>query len=278
MPVLLSVVITTYNWSKALQAVLQALSQQVTTQQFEVVIADDGSAEETAKLIQNFKVKFSVPLQHVWQPDQGFRAARIRNQAILAAKGEYIVFLDGDCIPRQTFVQQHARLAEIGFFVAGHRVLLNQTFTQQVLAQALPIHQWPISQWFPVWINDKVNRLTTFIPFPMGPLRKITPSRWQGVKGCNLGVWKSDLERVNGWEEQFYGWGYEDSDLVIRLIKANIQRKEGRFAVPVIHLWHPENDRQRERQNWELLKTRQSSKHITSEKGLNQYAHAIPEL
>lgn len=278
MPALLSIIVTTYNWPAALEAVLQALSQQQTTQPFEVLVADDGSSETTAELIQSFYTKFPVPLKHIWQPDQGFRAAKIRNQAILAAQGEYIVFLDGDCIPRLNFVQEHARLAESGFFVVGHRVLLNSAFTQHILASHLAIQKWSLTQWFWAWVSGKVNRFLSFLPLPLGPLRKLRQTQWQGAKGCNLGIWKRDLEQVNGWEEQFSGWGYEDSDLVIRLLQTHVQRKEGRFALPVIHLWHPENDRQRERQNWALLKTRQSSKQIRSQQGLSQYEHSNLKL
>ncbi len=104
-------------------------------------------------------------------------------------------------------------------------------------------------------------------------LRLKTKTRWKGAKGCNLGIWKQDLLNINGWEENFTGWGYEDSDLVIRLLRSGVQRKNGRFYIPVIHLWHPENDRTHERRNWTQLKDREIDKQINAEKGLNQYAH-----
>lgn len=267
----LSIVVTTYNWPYALRAVLRALIHQKTNIPFEILVADDGSKEETTKLIRGLKTRFTLPLIHIWQPDEGFRAAAIRNKAIAAATGNYIVFLDGDCIPREDFVERHAKLAESGCFVVGNRVLLDRIFTLKVLSEDLPVQTWTLWSWTKAWFKGYCNRLLPFLSLPLGRLRLAFERRWQGAKGCNLGVWKSDLLKINGWEEQFIGWGYEDSDLVIRLIRAGIKRKEARFYIPVIHLWHPEHDRSRERENWALLKYNQTNDHSLAHTGLSQY-------
>ncbi len=270
-PTKISVIVTTYNWPYALRAVLNALIEQKTNYPFEIIVADDGSNDETAQLIRSVKSRASVPILHIWQPDEGFRAAAIRNKAILVADGDYIVFLDGDCIPRENYIASHRRLAEPNTFVAGNRVLLSQEFTLSALSEALPLHQWSLWRWLVARTQGHCNRVLPYLRFPLGFFRRKINSRWQGAKGCNLAVWKEDLLAVNGWEEKFVGWGYEDSDLVVRLLHAGVRRKSGRFSVPVSHLWHPENDRGQEGVNWTLFKERKKSKQLCAELGINQY-------
>jgi glycosyltransferase involved in cell wall biosynthesis len=271
-PSKISVIVTTYNWPYALRAVLTALVAQKTSTPYDIIVADDGSGEETERLVQSFIARFpSISIIHVWQSDEGFRAAAIRNKACLQATGEYLIFIDGDCIPRENFVERYSVLAEPKTFIAGNRLLLNRFFTLKALSEALSLHQWPFYKWLAPRFFGYCNRLLPLISLPLGALRFLNAARWQGAKGCNLGIWKSDLLQVNGWEEKFVGWGYEDSDLVIRLIQAGIKRKEGRCYLPVIHLWHPEQDRSQERENWALLKSRQKNTLFSAEEGLNQY-------
>lgn len=268
----LSVIVTTYNRPDALSAVLEALIAQKTTHPFEVIIADDGSSPDTAALIRALKQRSRIPLLHVWQPDEGFRVSAIRNKAILAAEGDYLIFLDGDCIPRDNFIERHFSLMEPEAFVVGNRVLLNEYFTKRALQELLPLYRWSGWQWFKAFLKGYVNRWMPFLTQPFHKLRCKTKTNWKGAKGCNLGVFKSDLININGWEENFVGWGYEDSDLVIRLLRVGVRRKSARFYIPVIHLWHLENDRTQERANWGKLKTRLHNPVMRAEKGLNQYA------
>ncbi len=270
----LSLVVTTYNWPKALEKVLQALADQ-TNSNFEVLIADDGSGSKTLDLIRKYQSLLPVSCKHIWQADMGFRAAAIRNQAVLQASGDYIVFLDGDCIPRRDFVEKHIKLAEAGYFVVGNRVLLTRSFTDKVLKKisvVSPLHQWSLLRWALTRLSGNCNRWLSFISLPLNStLRKCQTQAWRGAKGCNLGIFKADLIRVNGFEERFMGWGYEDSDLVIRLLNAGLKRKDGRFALTVIHLWHQENDRSREQENWQLLENVLISKEVRSKQGIEQY-------
>ncbi len=272
LPMKISVIVTTYNWPSALRAVLDALVAQKTIHVFEIIVADDGSSAETAKMIRDLKNRVSVPILHIWHANEGFRAAAIRNKAIVAAEGDYIIFLDGDCIPRLNFIERQVALAEENTFVVGNRVLLNRAFTVSVLAEMLPVHRWSFWQWCVARLKGYCNRILPFITQPFEQIRFKQKSGWKGAKGCNLGMWKSDLININGWEENFTGWGYEDSDLVIRLLRSGVQRKNGRFYIPVIHLWHPENDRTAERRNWTQLKARERDSQTHAEKGLNQYA------
>jgi glycosyltransferase involved in cell wall biosynthesis len=275
-PDLISVIVTTYNREDALEAVLSALSHQ-TDRNFEVVVADDGSGPATAALVERWQPRLGTPLAHVWQVDWGFRAAEIRNRAILAARGGYCVFLDGDCIARPDFVAAHRRLAEPGWFVTGNRVLLSAELTAAVLRDGLRPQAWRLSEWIGQRRRGGVNRLAAVLPLPLGPLRKLRPGKWLGARSCNLAVWRSDLDRIDGFDASFSGWGREDSDLLVRLIHAGVRRKDGRFATGVIHLWHPEEDRAQLSANQARLDTVLRSDRVRAQAGLSALTSRAPD-
>jgi glycosyltransferase involved in cell wall biosynthesis len=268
MPDLISVVVTTYNREDALAAVLSALSRQA-DRGFEVVIADDGSRPATAALVERWRPRLGVPLGHVWQEDKGFRAAEIRNRAILACRGDYCVFLDGDCVARPDFIATHRRLAEPRWFVTGNRVLLSPALTEAVLRDGLQPDAWTASEWIAQRRRGGVNRLAAVLRLPLGPVRKLAPGQWRGARSCNLAVWRSDLDGVDGFDASFAGWGREDSDLLIRLLHAGVRRKDGRFATGVIHLWHPEADRAQLAANDDRLEAVLRSDRTRAERGLS---------
>lgn len=265
-----AVIITTYNRPDALTAVLAGYAAQRDAG-FELVIADDGSTDGTRHAIDAFKacVKFSV--SHVWHEDRGFRAAAIRNRALAATRADYIIFSDGDCVPGRHFVATHQRLAEPGWFVAGNRALLSAAFTARVLRNRLPIHEWTRANWLAAWTRRDINRWLPLISLPDGNFRRAAPQRWEGVKTCNLAAWRADLVRVNGLDETYSGWGLEDSDLAIRLLHAGVRHKSARFAAPLFHLWHAENDRSRLAENQRLLDALLHSKRSVAALGVNQY-------
>lgn len=266
----LAVILTTYNRPDALAAVLAGYAAQRDAA-FELLVADDGSADDTRKLVDDFKTRAAFPVTHVWHEDRGFRAAAIRNRALAATRADYIVFSDGDCVPAPRFVAQHQRLAEPGWFVAGNRVLLSAAFTDRVLREKLAIHGWTLSAWLAAWVRRDINRWTPLVTLPDGAFRKSLPQRWEGVKTCNLAAWRDDLMRVNGLDESYSGWGLEDSDLVIRLLHAGVRHKSARFAAPAFHLWHAENDRSRLTENQRLLGALTESQRRTAALGVDQY-------
>ncbi|HWV41669.1 glycosyltransferase family 2 protein [Pseudorhodoplanes sp.] len=239
---LISVIVTTWNREDALDAVLRSLAVQ-SDRDFEVIIADDGSGEATARLIADWKTRLGRPLHHVWQEHNGFRAAEIRNRAILASSGRYCIFLDGDCIARPSFVATHRRLAEPGWFVTGNRILMSETLTQTVLREKLDPEHWTYRDWTRERGRRGINRTMPLMRLPLGPLRKLRFRAWRGARSCNLAIWRSDLDRVDGFDCAYQGWGREDSDLLVRLLHAGIRRKDGVFATGVLHLWHPTADR-----------------------------------
>ena len=173
---LISVIVTTYNREDALEAVLRSLARQ-TDQDFEVIVADDGSKAPTAALVEAWKAKLGHRLDHVWHEDRGFRAAEIRNRAILASRGDYVVFLDGDCIARPDFVATHRRLAERGWFVTGNRILLSPELTAKVLRDKLAPENWRFADWLAQRLRGGINRLAALLRLPLGPLRRLRHRR-----------------------------------------------------------------------------------------------------
>jgi len=268
---LISVVVATYNRKDALDAVLRALSLQ-TDRRFEVIVADDGSAPDTGELVARWRARSDIAIYHIWHDDCGFRLAEIRNRAIAKSSGHLCIFLDGDCIPRPGFVAAHRRLAEPGWLVAGNRVLLSPELTMRVLRDGLQPERWGLREWIGARLRGEVNRIAPLLSLPLGPLRKLQGRRWQAARGGNLAIARRDLDRVNGFDAEFTGWGREDSDIVIRLMRAGVLRKDGRFATAVLHLWHPEAARSSLPQNDERLAALQKSDRVQAVNGLAQLA------
>ncbi len=267
----ISVIISTYNWPSALNCCLQSLLHQ-TDDNYEIIIADDGSEIDTTALIQQYIQQTNITIKHVFQADKGFRLSKVRNKAAAACLGEYLIFMDGDCIARPNFVANHRRLAANGYFVAGNRVLLREKFTHTVFSQQLSLQHYSLLDFVKLKLNDKINRLLPVFTLPLGPLRFLQPLNWRKAAGCNTAFWKQDILAVNGYDELFKGWGYEDSDLLIRLMHNGIKRKEGRFSVPVFHLWHKQNDQSQHDENYKRLMQRlDDPSFITALQGINQY-------
>jgi glycosyltransferase involved in cell wall biosynthesis len=268
---LISVIVTTYNRDDALAAVLRSLARQSDCD-FEVIVADDGSGPSTAALVESWNARIGNRIEQVWHEDKGFRAAEIRNRAILVARGAYCVFLDGDCIVRPDFIAAHRRLAEHGWLVSGNRVLLSPTLTERVLREDLTPEDWGLTRWLGKRLYGGVNRMAALLHLPLGPLRRLRKSAWEGVRSCNLAIWRADLDRVDGFDADYSGWGKEDSDIVVRLLRAGVRRKEGRFAVGVLHLWHPEADRGLLAENDQKLRCVVRSADVRARRGMSAIA------
>jgi glycosyltransferase involved in cell wall biosynthesis len=237
---LVSIIVTTYEWPQALRRVLEGLERQ-RDDNFEIIVADDGSGPLTAAAIELFQRSCRVPLRHSWQPHRGFRAAESRNRAVAASRGEYLIFLDGDCLARPDFLAAHRALAEPGWFVAGNRALLSEPFSGRLLNSSEAVADWSertFGGWIGARLRGDVNRLAPMLRLPTRWQRKNKPREWRGAKTANLAVWREDFLRVDGFDESYVGWGHEDADLAVRLIRSGVLRKDGRFAASVLHLWH----------------------------------------
>lgn len=264
---LVSIIVATYNRPDALEAVIDACFAQ-SDKRFEIIIADDGSGEATRACVARLQQRATVPLLHVWQPDQGFRLAMARNQGIAASRGEYIVLLDGDCIPQRDFVARHRALAQPGCMVTGSRILLDDAFTQRVLADRRDLHTLALSEKLALRARGHLNKvLQLLVKLPdLGRVQK--RFSWRRIKGCNMAAWRSDIDTVNGFDQSFEGWGHEDADFVVRLFNAGVWRKDGAFATEVFHLWHRENARDDASSNRALVRQRALERTVRALRGL----------
>jgi glycosyltransferase involved in cell wall biosynthesis len=270
---LISVIVSTYNRDDALDAVLRALSRQ-SDHNFEIVVADDGSGAPTLRVVRDWIAR-GAPVKHVWHEDRGFRLAEIRNLGIRASAGRYLVFLDGDCIARRNFVVAHRRLAEAGWFVTGNRILLSRDLTERVLRDGLEPELWGSAVCVSHRLRGDLNRVAPLFDLPLGPARKLPGRRWMGARGSNMAFWRADLDAVDGFDAAFEGWGREDSDIFIRLIRAGVRRKDGRFATGVLHLWHREADRSGLDANERQLADIMQSDTVKARRGLSSSGAAV---
>jgi glycosyltransferase involved in cell wall biosynthesis len=268
---LISVIVSTYNRPDALNLVLNALAQQ-TDRAFELLVADDGSTAATGDLVARFSEKNRDVLQvvHVWQPDNGFRLSAIRNKAIMAARGDYLIFIDGDCVPQRDLIARHRALAHAGVMVTGSRILLDQSFTEKVLSNDMDLTAQSTLFWLQQRMTKRINKMMPLflkLPASLSARMKNTFS-WKGIKGCNMAAWRADIHTVGGFDEAFTGWGHEDADFVARLSNAGIKRKLGFCATEVLHLWHREQPRSNANPNYERVLARLRSGEIRPEQGL----------
>lgn len=267
----ISVIVATYNWPSALRLSLQSLMRQ-TAHNFEIVVADDGSRNETRELIESLAKYSPVPIIHSWQEDIGFRLARSRNQAVLKSHGDYLIFVDGDCIVPKDFVANHLKLAASGKVVAGPRILLTKPYSMDL--QNKSVVPWSnfdhAGGALRLWLRGCSNRWMQAISLPIGGLRDlIAPLRWKHLRGCNWALYKSDFLSVNGLDESFEGWGQEDSDMVIRLINNEVHLRTGCYGgIPVFHLWHRQVTREGEHEKKALLMERLEKKIVRPIKGI----------
>ncbi len=258
---LISIVITTYNRSDALATVLQALAVQDDTS-FEVVVADDGSTQAHQDAMVATAKACGLPLVHVWHPDVGFTASRVRNLGVAASSGSYIVLLDGDCVPETDFVRQHRRLRQKGCFVNGSRVMLSERLTRQVIEGNTKVYGRGVAFWIAQRLSGGASKLGSLLRLPDFSGRTHVAFQWKGIRSCNMGVWRKDFEAVNGFDESFVGWGHEDADFVLRLHNAGKKRKNGFCATEVYHLWHKQASRATESSNAATVRQRMHSSQV----------------
>jgi len=260
----LSLIISTYNSREALAKVFQGLSLQEVWPD-EILIADDGSTEPTREVIDRWRREARVPVRHCWHPDNGFLKTTILNRAIAAASGEYIVFLDGDCVPHPLFIADHRDLAERGFWVQGRRCFVREPFVAEFVPGKTSIWRWAL--------RGRVSRphKSVRLPFPL-----IFRNREQrGILGCNMAYWHDDIVAVNGFDETYVGRGMgADSDLGSRLYNLGRLRKFVYGRALVYHLDHPIAPRPHFAANRARLDEVLRTGRIRSERGLDQYLRA----
>ncbi len=260
-----SLIITTYNWPEALEVCLNSVVNQTVLPK-EIIIADDGSKQETIELIKSFQQSYpQISIVHSWQEDKGFRAGESRNKAILKATGEYIIIIDGDLLLERHFVQDHIENMEKGCFIQGSRVITSENKKNQILNGELP--ELPVSL-FDKELKNKLNMIRNKF---LSKLIKNKTFGLKGIRSCNMSFFKEDLLKVNGFEEEIQGWGREDSELAVRLFNQGIKKKKIKFSALTYHLYHKENDRSQLEENTKYLENAIKNKKLKAIKGLDRY-------
>ena len=254
----ISLIVSTYENPRALAKVLAALAQQRFLP-MEIILADDGSGEATKKVIEQSVQASGIPIRHCWQLNQGFRKSKILNQAIAMSHGEYLVFLDGDCVPDSKFVGDHVDLAERGFFVQCRRAFVDEG----------SVESFEISNVWQLAIQGKLRGVLKAMRLPV-PL-VIRGEHQKGTLGCNLAIWREDLIAVNGYDENFIGWGREDSDLANRLYHLGRKQKIVYGRAIVYHLNHPLAPRTELKKNQDALDRTIGERRVRALKGLDAY-------
>jgi glycosyltransferase involved in cell wall biosynthesis len=256
-----SLIITTYNNPIALKKVVESLVDQ-TRLPDEVVIADDGSDERTGSLVNAFSDAAPFPVLHVWQENKGFRAAKIRNEAIKQSKGDYIILLDGDCLVNHYFISDHLSLAEANCFIQGKRMHVRKDAVNFI------DHKYVNSprELLKLALKGTISNVHHLIRITCCPSTK--NRRLKGIKSCNMSFFKRDILAVNGFNEDFVGWGNEDSELACRFFHYGLLKKVHQFMAVCFHLWHPSNKPMTNANNKQLLSKALSSKEFFCKNGL----------
>jgi glycosyltransferase involved in cell wall biosynthesis len=257
-----ALIINTFNQPDYLARVLAAVARQ-TAPPAEVLLADDGSAAPTRELFLHWSAGRKISARHLWQPPAGFRRSQILNAAIAAARSDYLVFLDGDTVPHPDFVADHRAAAAPGFFVQGHRALV-----EEQAAAWFGRNDFSADRRRALWQNQ-ISGVKNSFRWPFA-VKKIRPGL-RGIRGCNLAVWRADLVRVNGYNEAFTGWGREDSELAARLLNAGVRRLDLRGRALCFHLWHPPASRANLAANDGLLEKTVREKAARCEQGLDRH-------
>lgn len=227
----IALLVSTYNWPEALELVLLSIKRQSVLPN-EVIIADDGSTASTQLLIEQFQKSFPVNIKHIWHEDTGFTKTVILNKAFKNIESEYIIQIDGDIILHKHFVKNHITFAKENTFLFGSRVSLKEAYSKKVLQNKIIKFSW---------LNSGLLRKTRAIYFPLFNIfTKAKPQNSSKLRGCNMSYWKKDAFAINGYNEDFVGWGYEDFDFAQRLVNKGVYSKRIKQAAIQFHIYHKE--------------------------------------
>ncbi len=258
----ITLIVTTYNWPEALRISLESALKQ-TKMPYEIIVADDGSGESTLELVKSIARKAPIEVVHSWQEDKGFRLAKSRNMAIAKARGDYIILVDGDIILERHFIADHCKFVQDNCFVQGTRVLLGRDTSAVVLREKVA----NIS----IRTPDVQNRKNGVRSILLAKLFSFKSTRLKGVKTCNFAFWKRDALKINGFNEEFIGWGREDSEFVARLLNLGVIRQNVKFYALGYHLFHPINKRERLAINDNILRKTIVEKKVWCDRGLQHH-------
>jgi glycosyltransferase involved in cell wall biosynthesis len=224
-----ALLISTYNWTEALELVLDSVANQSMPPD-EVLIADDGSTHDTKSIIENYAATATPQIKHIWHKDDGFRRSVILNKAIAASTADYIVQVDGDCILHPDFIRDHVNFARANQFLYGSRVNIKESHLADLFT-----HKNVRFSAFSKGIKKRTRALR--LPL-LARFYRANDQLSKKLRGCNLSFYRSDFINVNGYNEQMTGWGKEDSEFVARLLHNGLTGKRLRYAGIIYHIWH----------------------------------------
>jgi glycosyltransferase involved in cell wall biosynthesis len=255
------ILVSTYNWPEALEGILLSILRQSVLPD-EILVADDGSGNETTAVINKYKRILNIPIKYVWHEDRGFRKSAILNKAMKQAEADYIIQIDGDIILHRNFIEDHAKHAREKSFVQGCRTILDEQKTQEVIVKNRFVFSF-LSR----GIKNRLNALR--LPF-FSTLIKSDPQASRNIKACNIAFWRADYIAVNGYDNHFQGWGWEDDEFAARLIHSGVLKRRLKLAAVCYHLNHGHHSRNDIERNQKLYENTITEKTKTATNGLAQ--------
>ncbi len=260
-----SLIISTYNRPDALRVCLDSVFKQSVLPD-EVLIGDDGSTAETARLIEELQKKAPFPILHVWHEDKGFRLAMMRNKCVARASGEYIIEIDGDVFLHPQFIADHLREAGKGIYVKGGRANLNKETTELICREGIARR---LSCWSRSFESKPENAWhNRFIAHFLAPRYR---KHHSAALGCNLSFFREDFIKINGYDEFFEGWGGEDIDLGNRLQRSGCRKRYLKFAGIVYHLWHEDKFMYNREKNFAYEAQQNECRTVRCTNGVDKY-------
>jgi glycosyltransferase involved in cell wall biosynthesis len=267
----ISIILSTYNQPKWLYKVLVGYEQQ-SFKSYEIIIADDGSTAETSDLIKSFQKQSNLKIIHVWHEDDGFQKTKILNKAIMSSQSDYLIFSDGDCIPRFDFVEKHFTLRKSKSFLSGGYFKLPKSISEAISKEDISSQKCFEKQWLinlGLKLSFKLNKLTS-TGFKERFLNAITPTKatWDGM---NASGWKRDIVAVNGFDERMQ-YGGEDRELGERLINRGVKPVQIRYSAICLHLYHERDYKDKDALdvNLDIRKETKSQKRVWTAFGIKQ--------
>lgn len=270
----ISLIISFYNKIELLKLIFAALEIQ-TFREFEVIIADDGSKPEVVEEIMRIKSTCFFSVKHVWHEDKGWQKNIILNRAIEVSEGEYLIFIDGDCIPEKHFIQEHIESRADNQIVSGRRVMLTENISKKLTSQKIQNGYLDFAVGFPLFfetvVGGKRTLMENMIRIRNKFLRRLfLKDRRRYLLGCNFSIWKSDLLKVNGFDERFkYPGTGEDTDLEGRLSRIGVYPVSKKHLVTLFHFYHVQFDTNHE-PNTKLYEENNGGKITYTPYGINK--------
>ena len=257
----ISLLISTYNWPEALELTLISISKQK-QMPHEVIIADDGSKKATKHLIEKYTKLIPVPVLHIWHEDQGFRLAEIRNKAIATSSGNFIVQIDGDIIMHPKFIADYRKVIKPNYYYRGSRTKLSKELSTNLIAQ-----KKTAICFFDKGLENRFNSVRNHLLFLIMNQPK---KESKNALGCNMGFWRADLIKINGYSNNLTGWGHEDEELCARLVNVGVYKRRIKHKAIIYHIHHEERNKELEHNHHELIDNVIANKITRTDNGIDE--------